>query len=180
MVNKMCINAIAVFKNKKVSGVIKFHQCDRSEETTVIFDLYGMKPNEIHACHIHEYGDERKGCKSLGSHWNPEGTTHGCMYFSIPNPREALADPSRGLCVQTPSHAGDLLNNIMIDRDGMFKYSYTDPRIKLRGNVTESIIGRSIVIHEGIDDLGLGGNEESLKTGNAGGRMACAIIGHSK
>ena len=42
------------------------------------------------------------------------------------------------------------------------------------------IIGRSVVIHDGVDDLGLGGNPESLKTGNAGGRLACALIGHSK
>ena len=42
-----------------------------------------------------------------------------------------------------------------------------------------SVIGRSCVTHAGIDDLGNGGNEESLKTGNAGGRVACGVIGLS-
>lgn len=40
-----------------------------------------------------------------------------------------------------------------------------------------SVIGRSVIVHENVDDLGKGGHELSLSTGNAGGRIACGVIG---
>ena len=42
-----------------------------------------------------------------------------------------------------------------------------------------SVIGKSFVTHSNVDDLGKGGNEESSKTGNAGVRIACGVIGLS-
>jgi Cu/Zn superoxide dismutase len=49
----------------------------------------------------------------------------------------------------------------------------------MRGNKA-NILGRGLIIHEDEDDCGLGNNEASLKNGNAGKRIACAIIGYSK
>ncbi len=54
----------------------------------------------------------------------------------------------------------------------------SDSFVKLIG--PESVIGRTVVVHAGTDDLGKGGNEESLKTGNAGPRPACGVIGISQ
>ena len=34
-----------------------------------------------------------------------------------------------------------------------------------------------IIVHADRDDVGKGGDEESLKTGNAGKRVACGVIG---
>ena len=42
-----------------------------------------------------------------------------------------------------------------------------------------SVIGRSVVVHAKEDDLGKGGDAESKRTGNAGQRVACGIIGLS-
>lgn len=64
------------------------------------------------------------------------------------------------------------------DSSGVANISLNDPHIQLIGPM--SIIGRSVVVHEGTDDLGKGSGEkqaESLKTGNAGGRSACGVVG---
>jgi Cu-Zn family superoxide dismutase len=158
----VCLNFIATF-DEKIKGSVKFHQCSPKHEVLVLFDLKGFNPNKIHACHIHEYGDLIDGCKSLGAHLNLKNKEHGTIFFDVEN-----------------SHTGDLINNIESDNNGIVKFSYSDPRLMLFGNVEKSIIGCSVVIHDGKDDYGFGNNKESKITGNAGGRMVCAIIGKSK
>lgn len=63
-------------------------------------------------------------------------------------------------------HVGDL-GNVKTDGNGTVNLNITDKHISLFGK--NSIIGRTVVIHAGVDDLGKGGHAESLKTGNAGG-----------
>lgn len=150
--------AIALIESPKVHGVIRFYQECVCQPVRVEFSLTGT-PNEVHAIHVHEWGDLRKGCESLGAHYDRLGThTHGSIF--VPN---------------RPRHAGDLINNIEFDSKGRFRFTYMDNMLTLFGD--DSIFGRSIVIHAKQDDLGLGGDAESLKTGNAGKRIACAIIG---
>ena len=153
-------NAIATVVSERVNGYVFFHQNNSSSPVSVVFTLTGPR-NKTHAIHIHEYGDLRRGCESLGPHFNPTKTTHGSLMYNMPR------------------HAGDLINNLTFDNNGNFKYQYQDSSISLY-NYPKCILGRSIVIHEGVDDLGLGqgkAKEESLKTGNAGKRIACAVIG---
>jgi len=43
-------------------------------------------------------------------------------------------------------------------------------------NGEKSIVGRAIVVHAKMDDLGLGGDAESKRTGNAGPRLSCGVV----
>ena len=71
-------------------------------------------------------------------------------------------------------HVGDL-GNVQSDANGVVTLNIKDKVISIQGE--HSILGRCLVVHEKTDDLGRGDNEESKKTGNAGKRLACGIIG---
>eukprot|EP00943_MAST-04B_sp_MAST-4B-sp1_P005417 g5417.t1 len=139
-------------KDTGVSGVVKFEQTSAGS-CVISWHINGLTPGK-HGFHVHELADFSNGCKSAKGHYNPEGKTHGG-----PN------DENR--------HVGDL-GNILADANGVAKGSMSDHLIKLNGST--SVVGRSIMVHAGEDDLGKGGNDDSLKTGNAGGRVACGEI----
>ena len=61
--------------------------------------------------------------------------------------------------------------------DGRVKTIIHSQKIKLKG--PHNVVGRSVIIHADEDDLGTGLGE-SLKTGNSGARIACAVIGYKK
>ena len=107
---------------------------------------------------ISSLGNLTSGCLTAGEHFNPTGKTHG-------GPK----DENR--------HVGDL-GNVEADETGRAIFRREDHLMMLYGGVN-NIVGRAIVVHEREDDLGCGGNEESLKTGNAGARLACGVIGLS-
>jgi Cu-Zn family superoxide dismutase len=154
--SKKPIQAVAVF-NESIKGIVYFTEVNNKVQIDV--NINGLKPNSAHGFHVHQAGDLTDKCKSMCSHFNPYGKTHGCPGSKV-------------------RHVGDL-GNLITDSKGTAKYSFIDDQIKLRGTKA-NIIGRGLIIHEDEDDCGLGGDAESLKTGNAGKRIACAVIGYSK
>ena len=134
----------------KVKGSILLMQAPGTP-TLIKGTITGLEPG-AHGFHIHEFGDMSDGCKSMGGHYNPDGFNHG--------------DLNEG-------HVGDL-GNIEADQNGKADFSIKAHRVDLIGD--RSVVGRGIVVHADPDDLGKGGDEESLKTGNAGDRLACGVI----
>ncbi|XXG84130.1 hypothetical protein AAC387_Pa10g1719 [Persea americana] len=148
------VKAVAVLaSNEGVAGTVYFTQ-EGDGPTTVNANLSGLKPG-LHGFHVHALGDTTNGCMSTGPHFNPAAKEHG-----------APEDENR--------HAGDL-GNVTVGEDGTATFSITDCQIPLTG--PNSIVGRAIVVHGDPDDLGKGGHELSKTTGNAGGRVACGVIG---
>ena len=164
------ISAICVLTNSipGLTGTIEFIQ-KTNQLVEIIVNIKGLSPGN-HGFHIHEAGDLTQSCASACSHFNPKNKLHG-----------GPMDKER--------HVGDLGNLKPNKHGNIVNLHLVDNQIKLKGKY--SIIGRSVVIHENEDDLGLGGlnkkgeivddktYEESIKTGNAGKRIACGVIGYS-
>ena len=152
------IQAIAVFQDKKIKGIVRFSE-NKDGNVTIDLDIQGLKKNSKHGFHVHECGDMSDSCESMCAHFNPFDKKHGC-----PGLKER--------------HVGDL-GNIQTDGNGNVKYRFDDDMIKLRGTKS-NIIGRGLIIHEGEDDCGQTDHELSKTTGNSGKRIACAVIGYAK
>ena len=139
--------------NNNIEGYVKF--INKEHKTKIEYEIKGLSDGE-HGFHIHKYGDLSDGCKSACAHFNPTNSVHGSR-------------------TSKQRHIGDLGN--IVSKNGLSKGYFYDKFISLDYKHKNCIIGRSIIIHADRDDLGKGGDEESLKTGNAGKRLACGVIG---
>jgi len=113
----------------------------------------GLSPG-AHGLAIHETGDTSAGCASLGGHYNPRSARHGS-----PDSAER--------------HAGDL-GNITAGLDGRARFRVVQPVLQVW-----EVIGRSVVVASGRDDLGLGAEPGSGRDGNCGSGVACGVIARS-
>ena len=117
--------------------------------------IFTKLPAGEHGFHIHMAGDLRgEGCKGACAHFH-KGSQHG-THGGLPGSKR-------------PRHTGDLGN---ISGVGTYKYT-------IRDLSAEELFGRSLIVHEDVDDLGLGNEADSLTTGHSGRRIACAIIGRT-
>lgn len=145
--------AIAILKADGVSGNVTFTR-EADGQIRIGGRIVGMKPG-MYGFHVHEKGDLSNGCASTLGHFNPNGNDHGHPH-----------DENR--------HVGDL-GNIEFDSTQTADLDFVDHLIKLNGR--HNIIGRAVVLHSMADDYGRTDHPDSKKTGNAGGRVACGVIG---
>ncbi|KAG8036140.1 hypothetical protein G9C98_004720 [Cotesia typhae] len=139
---------------KFVTGNLKFVQSNPTGPVTITGTINGLTPGK-HGFHVHEKGDLTNNCTTTGGHFNPTSQAHGAPTDTI-------------------RHIGDL-GNIEATAQGVATVNIVDKMISLSG--PNSIIGRAVVVHSGVDDLGKGGHELSKTTGNAGTRWSCGVIG---
>jgi len=114
-------------------------------------EITGLTPGE-HGFHVHEYGMWNEDGMASGGHFNPTGASHASHESA-------------------KRHVGDM-GNIKADENGKAVVDLEDDQISFEGPT--SILGRGLVVHAKADDL------KSQPAGDAGGRLAVAIIGVAK
>jgi len=148
--NQKATCVLSPTKGNNVSGTITFTKV--KEGIKVVADVEGLTKGK-HGFHIHDKGDcSAPDGSSAGGHFNPEGMAHN-----------GPPDMER--------HAGDL-GNLEANAAGKAHYEYVDNMISFEG--ANSIIGKSVIVHEKADDF------VTQPTGNSGGRQACGVIDISK
>ena len=144
--------AIAILhpaSGSQVTGTVTFTKTD--DGVQMVADVTGLKPGK-HGFHIHEFGDcSTPDATSAGGHFNPTHQHH---------------DGPTG----TERHAGDF-GNIEADASGKGHLEWKG-KLKLSGD--DSIVGRSVIVHEKEDDL------KTDPAGNSGARIGCGVIGVAK
>jgi len=147
---QLVMKAVAVLsptKGNSVSGTVTFTRFQTGVK--IVADVSGLTPG-LHGFHVHEFGDcSAPDAASAGGHFNPTQTHHGAPDM-----------PFR--------HVGDF-GNLVADASGNAHYERVDTIIVLNGG--NSVIGHALIVHEKVDDL------QTQPTGNAGGRVACGVIG---
>jgi Cu-Zn family superoxide dismutase len=108
------------------------------------------KAGKTIAIHIHEHGNCGDTAMLAHGHWNPTNAQHGKW-------------GSSGF------HAGDI-GNIKLNAQGKGTLSLTTDLWTLGGKPEKNVLGKSVIIHGGMDDY------KTQPTGNSGSRIGCGVI----
>jgi Cu-Zn family superoxide dismutase len=135
-------------KGHRAAGSVSFRE--HGGKVHVRARVSGLSPNREHGIHVHEAGDCSSGDgMSAKGHFNPGGRPHGHYRCA-------------------GRHAGDM-PSLRADANGNADAKFELDTITVSPGAY-SIVGRGLIVHVGPDDY------TSQPVGNAGARMACALI----
>lgn len=131
-------------------GKIRF--IDENGTVSMLAKFRGLTPG-MHAIHLHEKADcSATDGTSTGGHWNPTFAQHG-----------KWGD-------EAGYHKGDI-GNFEADANGSGNVDFkTDQWCIGCGDDTKDILGKAVIVHQGVDDF------VTQPTGAAGGRISCGGI----
>ena len=135
-------------RGNAAAGTVTFVQW--GEVVKVSGSISGLKPGAEHGFHVHEKGDCSSGDGlSAGGHFNPGGKPHG---------HHGMGE----------HHTGDL-PSVKADASGVAAIHFESRTIRVGGSAND-IVGKGLIVHRDPDDF------KTQPTGNAGPRLACAVI----
>jgi len=134
-------------KGNNARGTVKFTQS--GNRVRVSGEISGLQPGAEHGFHMHEKGDCSSGDgMSAGGHFNPAGKPHG---------------------PQSGDHHGGDMPNLKADASGTARADFEISGVSV-GTGSADIVGKGLIVHKDPDDY------KSQPAGNAGPRIACAVI----
>ncbi len=130
-------------------GTVTFSQHGKTIEMRAA--LKGLPAGE-HAIHVHATGTcTAPDFASAGGHLNPDSKHHG---FSNPEGH----------------HAGDFPASVTVKADGTGSAKLSSADLSLDAAAPTSIYGKSVVVHELVDD------QKTDPAGASGKRIACGVV----
>jgi Cu-Zn family superoxide dismutase len=145
-------SAKATFKNDEGKDIGSVELMQVSDGVLLKIALKGL-PAGDHAFHVHAAGKCEPPFTSAGGHFNPGNKMHGMM-------------SAEG------HHAGDM-PDLVVPASGELNVQLVNTAITLENEKPNSVFkpdGTALIIHANPDDY------KTDPTGNAGGRIACAVI----
>lgn len=129
----------------------ELHFSSHHGQISVTGTVTGLTPGAEHGFHVHEFGDcSAPDGSSAGGHFDPFDVDHG-----------RVGEP--------PHHVGDS-DNIVANAEGVATFE----NVLIGGTIGDGgeadIVGKGVIVHAGADDY------ETQPTGDAGGRLACAVV----
>jgi Cu-Zn family superoxide dismutase len=138
-------------KDGKGADVGHVEITEKDKTVTLNVMLHNM-PAGQHGIHVHAMGScTAPDFTDAGGHLNPDSKKHG---YKNPDGH----------------HAGDLPTNVTVEDNGIGSAKLMTKDITLSPGAPNSIIGKSIVVHESADD------QMTDPSGASGKRVACGIV----